>query len=250
MTDRRIESIRKALKESRYTVAICGSGVLDECGLGAIKSPQRAYEIEERYGVSPEYIFTDAYFSTRTAKFFEFYRNEMLLDIEPSATSRCLAALEQNGRLDSIITANIYELPQRAGCTNVINIHGSIYRNVCPRCRREYPLSYIRETPKVPLCESCGAVIRPQLALFGDMLDANTIARATEEVEKADVLLLLGTTLDSEVFHNYIKYFEGSKMILIHPEEHRLDKNADIVVYDMPGQALSRVLGWEETEEN
>lgn len=241
MTDRQLEALKKALDESRYTVAVCGSGMLEECGNPVIKNPKRAYDIEQKYGISPEYIFTDAYFSTRTARFFEFYRNEMLLDIKPTIAAKCLASLEAEGKLNSVITANIYELPQRAGCKNVINIHGSIFHNRCPRCKKEYSLDYIKESKKVPLCEECGAVIRPQLSLFGDMLDSAVISRATEEIEKADVLLILGTTLDSEVFGNYFKYFEGSKMILIHENVNRKDKNADLVIYGTPGQVLAQL---------
>lgn len=151
MSDKKLESLKKAIDESKYTVAICGSGILEECGKSAIKSPGRAYDIEQKYGMSPEYIFTDSYFSTRTTRFYEFYRNEMLVETEPPKTAYCLAAMERAGKLNCVITANICEFPQRAGCTNVLNLHGSIYHNICPRCKKEYSYEYVRDAAKVLL---------------------------------------------------------------------------------------------------
>lgn len=146
MTDKTREFLKRALDESKYTVAICGSGILDECGHPTIKTPSRAYDLEQKYGVSPEYIFTDTYFNNRTALFYKFYKNEMLLDLEPPHTAYTLSAMERAGKLHCLITANIYEMAQRAGCQNVINIHGSIYHNICPRCKREYSVDYIKNS--------------------------------------------------------------------------------------------------------
>ena len=241
MLERKMDSIKKAIDESQYTVALCGSGMLEECGHMVLKKPDRAYEIETKYGVSPEYIFADAYYSTRTDKFFEFYKNEILFDIDPPQCAYSLAAMERAGKLQCTITSNVYELAQRAGCKNVINMHGSIYNNRCQHCHKEYPVEYIKHAKRVPLCESCGSVIRPQVSLFGDMIDGQLMARAASEIERADVLLVLGTNLDSDVFGNYIKYFNGSKLIVIHQEPHLKDKNADLVIYDLPGNVLSQM---------
>ncbi|MGN0405400.1 MAG: Sir2 family NAD-dependent protein deacetylase [Bariatricus sp.] len=237
--EQKIESLKRALKESKYTVALCGSGILEEEGYIMLKKPERAYEIETRYGVSPEYIFSDGYYSTRPDKFFEFYRKEILLDIEPGDSPRKLAELENSGMINCIVTGNIYNLSGRAGCRNVINLHGNIYDNRCPHCRREYSIDYIKDQDRVPRCESCGSVIRPKVSLFGDMLDGQLIARTATEIEKADVLLILGTTLDSDVFHNYIKYFDGSRLIIIHKEPHLKDRYADLVIYDEPKNVLN-----------
>lgn len=242
MLERRIESLKQALDESKYTVVLCGSGLLEEQGYLMLKKPERAYDIESRYGVSPEYIFSDGYYSTRTDKFFEFYRNEILLDIEPGESAYSLAKLEETGKVQCIITSNIYEVGQRGGCKNVINMHGSIYRNKCAHCGKEYSVEYMKNSQRVPRCEQCGTVIRPGVSLFGDMLDGQLIAKTATELEKADVLLILGTTLDSDVFRNYIKYFEGSKLIIIHKEPHVKDKYADIVIYDEPRNVLKKLV--------
>lgn len=240
--DDRIALLRKILDESSYTVALCGSGMMEEGGFIGVKNPDKAYDIEKKYGYSPEEIFTGSFYHTRPKQFFEFYKKEMLEDApEPTESGKALAAMERAGKLQCVITSNIYELSQRAGCRNVIDLHGSIYHNRCNRCGRAYPVNYIRQAKGIPACEDCGIPIRPGLYFFGEMTDSQLITRATEEVHDAQVLLLLGTTLNSEVFAHYIKYFEGQWLVVIHKERHFLDDNADMVFIDRPKNILSRL---------
>lgn len=242
MVQGNVELLKKMLNESNYTVALCGSGMLEEAGFITVKTPERAYEIEEKYGVSPEYLFSSVYYNTRAGEFFEFYKNEMLnVNLELTQSSYALAAMERAGKLQCTITSNIYEMAKRAGCQNVIHLHGSIYQNKCPNCGRMYSVDYIKNAKRVPLCESCNTMIRPLVSLFGETLDSQLMTRTTQEIEKADVLLVLGTTLDSEVFSNYIKYFNGSRVIIIHKRQHYSDERADIVFYDEPKNVLGQL---------
>ena len=239
--EEKIKILQKTLNESRYTVVLCGSGMLEEQGILPLKSPERAYEIEEKYGVSPEYIFSDGYYSTRTDQFFEFYKNEMLIDIPYSETASALARLEGNGKIQSIVTSNIYDLCPRAGCKNVIALHGSMYDNRCSHCGKSYPVDYIKNSPRVPICTKCKSVIRPHISLFGDMIDGHLIALVATEIEKADVLLILGSSLESEVFSDYIKYFSGSTLVIVHKDERLKDKYADLVIYGQPQDVIPRL---------
>ena len=90
-------------------------------------------------------IIYQCIYNARPEQFFTFYRNEML-NFAPQLTSSgpAMAQLEKNGHLHCIITSNIYDIPRRGGCQNVINLHGTIYENQCPRCKRNYPLEYIK----------------------------------------------------------------------------------------------------------
>lgn len=234
----KLETLREMIDKGQYIVALCGAGMLEECGIKPLKDQDRAYSIEEKYGRSPEYLYTDAFFNTRTEMFYEFYKKEILVDAKPTASTYALAAMERAGKLQCIISSNIYELSERSGCSHVINLHGSIYRNHCQKCGKKYSVDYIRQAKKVPYCEECGGVIRPDVSFFGEMLDSEKLSRTLEEIEKSDVLLLLGTSLSSEVFHNYIKCFEGSKIILIHNEKTLLDEKADLLIYDDPKNIL------------
>lgn len=238
----KIEILTEILSNSQYTVALCGSGMLEEGGFEGITKQSRAYEIEMMYDASPEEIFSSVYFNTRPNKFFKFYKQEMLENApHPTDSAVTLAALEEKGMLQCIITANIYEQCQRGGCKNVINLYGSVYKNKCQRCGKEYPLEYIMRAKDVPLCEECGAIIRPQVSLFGEQLDNNLMTKTVEEVSKAEVLLLLGTRIHSDVFRNYVRYFNGKKLVVIHEKEHFTDKKADLVILDKPMNVMRNV---------
>lgn len=240
--ENKLQTLKNALDTSRYTVAICGSEILSECGYMGLLSPEIAYDIEERYEESPEYLFSGAYYSTRPEKFFEFYKNEILsVNIEPSATFYTLAKLEQEGKLQCVITNNIHGLPERAGCQNVINIYGTIYKNVCSRCGRTYPVEYIKNSRRVPLCEDCSSMIRPKVTLFSEQVDHQIMTQIANEISKADVILLLGSPFDSNTFRNYYQYFQGKSIIMIRKNEHFTDDQADMVIHGNPKDILPKI---------
>lgn len=161
-----------------------------------------------------------------------------------------LAAMERAGKLQCIIDSNIYDKARRGGCRHVINLHGSIYQNQCPRCKKKYPIGYMAGAKRVPICRDCNVPIRPMISLIGEMVDSQNMTKTTEEITKADTLLLLGTTLASEVFCQYIQYFAGRSMVIIHKQEHYLDKDANLVILDHPMNVLPQLgYGEEKTEE-
>ena len=241
--EKKLQLLKNLLDSSHYTVALCGSGILKECGYPGLLSLDVVYDIEDRYGNSPEYIYSSAYYNTRPEKFFEFYKSEILsVDIEPSATFFTLAELEKQGKLQTVISKNNFCLSERGGCKNVINIHGTIYDNVCSNCGERYTLEYMKAAIRVPLCEKCGHMIRPRVKLFGEMVDHQLITKIADEIAKADLLLLLGTSLESYTFKDYIKYFDGQSIVIIHDDEHYSDSHADLVICDSPKNVLPKIL--------
>lgn len=240
----KITRLRGILAESKYTVALGGSGMMEEGGFVGIKKQDKAYDIELKYGFGAEELYTSAFYNTRPELFFKFYKNEMLHNAPIlTASAPAMAALERAGLLDYVITSNIYDIPRRGGCKNVVNLHGSIYDNQCPRCKKKYTLEYMMNTRHtVPLCETCNIPIRPMISLFGEMVDSQRMTKTTLEVSKADTLLLLGSALDSEVFHQYIKYFSGRWLVVIHKETHYLDENATLVILDHPMNVLPQLV--------
>ncbi len=248
--EERIATLRRILDGSAYTVALCGSGMMEEGGFAGIKGGDRAYEIEQKYGYSTEEMFASGFYTARPMQFFDFYREEMLKNIpEATESGKVLAQMERAGKLQCVISSNIFEQGRRAGCKNVIYLHGSVYHNYCPKCGREYPMEYLRDAKGIPACETCGFPIRPGVYLFGEMVDSGLLSRAVDEIAKADVLLLLGTNLHSEVFGNYIKYFGGKYLIIIHKHSHYLDDTADMVFLDHPKNILPK-LGYGEADGN
>lgn len=247
--NKRMEVLRGILSESSYTVALCGSGMMEEGGHMGVKKQELAYEIEKKYGYSSEEIFSSSFYNTRPESFFEFYREELLKKPPvDTASGPSLAAMERAGLLQCVISTNIYTPEERAGCKNVVNLRGSVYVNLCPRCKKEYDVKELRASKKVLLCSRCKIPVRPQISLLGEMVDSGLMTRTTNEIAKAEVLLLLGTTLNSEVYSNYIKYFSGGRLIIIHPERHYLDDKADMLFLDYPKNVLPMLLHGEEDE--
>lgn len=239
----KVEALKKILEDSTYTTCLSGYRMLEESGYPAIRDGFESYDIEEKYGSSMEEIFSSSFYSTRKEQFYDFYRNEILAHAvgEPSAAFYAMAKLEARKKIQCIITRRIYGLSVRAGCRNVINLHGNIYGNYCERCLREYPMEYIRDSKSVPRCESCGGVVRPRVCLYGEMVNNGLMSRATEEVARADVLLVLGTNLKSYLCERMLPYFDGSRVVLINQEEHFSDRLADFVIYDEVKNVLPMV---------
>ena len=242
MMEERLILLKKMLLESDYLVILKGIGVSMECGCTSYRRSKYAYEIEEKYGRSPEEIFSAGFYNTRVREFFEFYKNDLISSLgEINDGLKTLKKLEDMGVLKMIITRDIFSLAHRAGCKNVIELHGSVYHNECPHCRRKYPLEYIRDSKGVPRCENCGTTIRPQIVLAGEMVNKALSTKAADEVSKADTLLLLGCDMSSVLAESFLRYFTGKRVILIHNREHYADSKADLVIHGKSMDILAQL---------
>ena len=242
MMEERLILLKKMLLESDYLVILKGIGVSMECGCTSYRRSKYAYEIEEKYGRSPEEIFSAGFYNTRVREFFEFYKNDLISSLgEINDGLKTLKKLEDMGVLKMIITRDIFSLAHRAGCKNVIELHGSVYHNECPHCRRKYPLEYIRDSKGVPRCENCGTTIRPQIVLSGEMVNNALSTKAADEVSKADTLLLLGCDMSSVLAESFLRYFTGKRVILIHNREHYADSKADLVIHGKSMDILAQL---------
>lgn len=211
-----------------------------------MRAPEISYKVEREYGYSPEEIFSSVFYTNRTETFFRYYKKEMLEPtLEPGEGFSALAELERRGQLQYSITNNVYNLPERAGCERVLNLHGTIFDNECPRCGKKYPMEYIRDSKKIPLCEKCQIPVRPKVMLFGEQVDNQLMTCAVNEISKADVLLLLGTNFNSGLCDRYVQYFEGSSLILINSQEHFRDEKANIILREEVKKALPKIV-WPE----
>ena len=242
MMEERLILLKKMLLESDYLVILKGIGVSMECGCTSYRRSKYAYEIEEKYGRSPEEIFSAGFYNTRVREFFEFYKNDLISSLgEINDGLKTLKKLEDMGVLKMIITRDIFSLAHRAGCKNVIELHGSVYHNECPHCRRKYPLEYIRDSKGVPRCENCGTTICPQIVLAGEMVNNALSTKAADEVSKADTLLLLGCDMSSVLAESFLRYFTGKRVILIHNREHYADSKADLVIHGKSMDILAQL---------
>lgn len=236
-------NLLQILRESRYTTVLSGFGMLLESGYPAIRDGEASYDIEQKYGYSMEEMFSSAFYSTRKEQFYEFYRKELLSQLErpPGKGFTEMAELERRGLFQCIITRRIMGLPRKAGCRNVIDLHGNVYDNFCPHCGRQYPMEYIRDSVRVPLCETCKTPVRPRVCLFGEMVNNQVITRAAEEIQKADVLMVLGSNMKSYLCSQLTDYYEGDKLILVNETPHYSDRFADIVIHERVEDVLERI---------
>lgn len=235
--------LKDMLQKADNIVCLAGKEMSKEMGIHTYWEAAKAYEIERIYGSSPEELYTAQCLETRPEKFYEYYRNEVLMqDKEPGEAYYALAEIQKKVNLSWIITRSIYDLPQRAGCKNVINLHGTIFNSHCPRCGKHYSKEYILESVKVPLCETCGVPLRPGVTMVGEMVDNHAITKAADAVSKADVLLILGANLRAKICSNELQYFQGEKLILINPEKHYMDHVADLVLNENVADVLKQIV--------
>jgi len=239
----REKNILHILRDSRYTVVLSGAGLMAESGYPLLRDGEESYEIEDKYGYSFEEIFSSGFYSARKELFFRFYKEVILkaADIPPGKGFSMLKKLQDHGLVDSIVTRRIAGLEDRAGCRNVVNMKGTVFDNVCPSCGRHYPMEYVRDSKGVPLCEHCLVALRPQVCLFGEMIDNGIMTCAAGEVEKAEVLLVLGASLNSPLCSQMLQYYSGTNLILVTGSEHYADQRADFVVYGRCDEFLERL---------
>ena len=243
-------NILQLLRHSRYTVVLSGQGLMIESGYPLLRDGAESYEIEQKYGYSYEEMLSSSFYSARKELFFRFYKEVILkvAEMPPGKGFHMLKKLQDYGLVHSIITRRIAGLEDRAGCTNVVNLRGTVFENFCPNCGRHYPIEYMREAKGVPLCEQCLVAIRPKICLFVEMIDNSLMTRAAEEVEKADVLMVLGASLNTPLCSQLLQYYSGSMLILVTKKEHYSDQRADIIIHGRCDRFLRGIVSEAERQ--
>ena len=223
-----IEKLQSMIDESRNIVFFGGAGVSTESGIPDFRSRDGLYN--QKYEFPPESIISHTFFAYHTEEFFRFYRDRMLfLDAQPNAAHVFLARLERAGRLKAVVTQNIDGLHQAAGSKNVFELHGSVHRNYCTRCRRFYPAEYIKSTDGIPRC-ACGGIIKPDVVLYEEGLDDATVRGAVAAISSADMLIVGGTSLVVYPAAGFIDYFRGRRLVVVNRTPTPADARADLVV--------------------
>ena len=146
------------------------------------------------------------------------------------------------GKLKAVITQNIDGLHQAAGSKNVLELHGSVYRNYCMDCGAKYGLEDVLSQDGVPKCGHCGGIIRPDVVLYGENLDQSVIERAVRYIAEAEVLIIGGTSLVVYPAAGLIQYFRGKSLVLINQQATAQDSNADMVIREPIGKVLGEVV--------
>lgn len=236
-----IRELDELIGKSKNIVCICGRGMAYDCGYPQLWSQDYFYYFENKYGKSMEEFLSIGFFSIRGNQFFDIYKEELLqYRFKPSLAFYKLAQLEKEGKIKNIITKDIYNLPQRAGCKNVIDIYGNIFENYCPKCGQRYSVEYILQSKGLPKCLECNSPIRPEIKMIGELVDNNKVTKAMNAISSADILLILDTGYHDE-FDEYISHYQGNKAVLIKEHFQESDKMANYIIYDKSKNILSKL---------
>ena len=237
--DESIVRLREIIKESDNVVFFGGAGVSTESGIPDFRSVDGLYNQQWKY--PPETILSRSFFDRNPEEYFRFHRAKLVVDnVKPNRAHLRLAELEAEGKLKAVITQNIDGLHQAAGSKNVLELHGSILRAYCSRCRRPFPADIINKGEGVPRC-GCGGVIRPDIVLYEEPLDENVMDSAIRYIRSADVLIIGGTSLNVYPAAGLIRYYRGNKLVLVNLSETPYDSYADLVIHEKIGEVFSRI---------
>ena len=234
-----LETLKQWVSESNHIVFFGGAGVSTESGIPDFRSVDGLYS--QKFDYPPETIISHTFYERKPEYFFRFYREKMLpLGFEPNITHKVLAQWEQEGKLSAVVTQNIDGLHQKAGSKRVYELHGSVLRNYCTRCRKFYPAEYIRDCGGVPRC-TCGGIVKPDVVLYEESLDQECIEKSVRAIRDADLLIVAGTSLTVYPAAGLINYYRGSRLVLINRDETPYDDYANLVFHESLGEIFSQL---------
>ena len=235
-----IETLKQWGMDSDNIVFFGGAGVSTESGIPDFRSVDGLYN--QKYDYPPETILSHSFYMRKKEEFYRFYRDKMLcLDAKPNAAHKKLAELEAAGKLKAVVTQNIDGLHQAAGSKKVLELHGSVHRNYCQSCGKLFDAEYILKSSGIPPCDECGGSIKPDVVLYEEGLDQQTLEDAVYYISHADMLIIGGTSLAVYPAAGLIDYYRGNKLVLINKSTTPLDNRSDLLIQGSIGAVLSEV---------
>ena len=234
-----VEQLQEIISNSDNIVFFGGAGVSTESGIPDFRSVDGLYN--QQYKYPPETMLSHTFFARHTGEFFDFYRKKMIIPAaKPNKAHSKLAELEQAGKVKAVVTQNIDGLHQMAGSKMVLELHGSVKRNYCMRCKQFYDDLFILNSTGIPTC-SCGGVVKPDVVLYEEGLDNSTMQQTAHFISNADVLIVGGTSLVVYPAAGMIDYFRGSSLVLINRAATAADRKARLLIQDSIGEVLGQI---------
>lgn len=237
--DENIRKLKEIIDNSDNIVFFGGAGVSTESGIPDFRSVDGLYN--QKYAFPPEEILSHSFFERNPEEYYRFHHDKLrLTGAKPNAAHLKLAQWEREGRLKAVITQNIDGLHQAAGSKNVLELHGTLLRAYCARCRKPYPYETINDGESVPRCD-CGGVIRPDIVFYEEALDDEVVSKAVHYIRNADVLIIGGTSLVVYPAAGLVNYYRGNKLVLVNRGETAQDHYADLVIHEKIGEVFSQL---------
>ena len=237
--DEQIRKLKELVDGSDNIVFFGGAGVSTESGIPDFRSVDGLYHQKFRY--PPETMLSHSFYMAHKAEFYEFYRAKMLApDAQPNAAHRKLAQWEAEGKLKAVITQNIDGLHQKAGSREVLELHGSVLRNYCRRCGKFYGVEAVAASAGIPRC-ACGGIIKPDVVLYEESLDEGVMEKALQYIANADMLIIGGTSLVVYPAAGLVRYYRGSKLVVINRDATGIDADAALCISAPIGEVLGQL---------
>lgn len=240
MSAEALKQLQDMITESDNIVFFGGAGVSTESGIPDFRSVDGLYN--QKYDYPPETILSHSFYLSKPEEFYRFYHDKMLcLDAKPNAAHLKLAELERVGKLKAVITQNIDGLHQQAGSKEVLELHGSVHRNYCRKCAKLFDAQYMKNHTGVPVCDECGGDIKPDVVLYEEGLDNQTLQKAVWYISKADILIIGGTSLAVYPAAGLIDYYRGDKLVLINKSATPMDRRANLLIQGSIGEVFAQI---------
>ena len=237
-----VEQLQKIIDESERIVIFSGAGTSTESGIPDFRSADGLYkEKEKTFPYPPETMLSHSFFKKHTDIFFDYYRTKMVYTgAKPNASHYAAAKLEEKGKLSAVVTQNIDGLYQQAGVKRVLELHGSVMHNSCTKCGKPSGLDAVMQCDGVPRCD-CGGIIKPDVVLYEEALDGQTIEDAVRAIQEADCLLVVGTSLTVYPAAGFVRYFRGKHFVLMNRDATPMDDMAELVIRENAGKIFANL---------
>ena len=241
--ENQIEQLKAYLADSRRIAFLGGAGTSTESGIPDFRSSDGIYKAQQAFGYPPETLLSHEFFVAHPDLFYRYYRKFLLYpNAQPNEAHKALVRLEQSGKLTAVITQNIDDLHGKAGSKNVLELHGSVYRNHCVKCGAFYSLDDILAMEEVPRCPPCGGLIKPDVVLYGEGLDGDVLGRAVNHIAQADMLIIGGTSLMVYPAAGLADYFSGKYLVVINMSRTHQDSRAALTICRPIGEVLKEAI--------
>ena len=235
----KVQLLQKMINESNNIVFFGGAGVSTESGIKDFRSKDGLYNMKYKY--CPEEILSHSFFINNTKEFYKFYKDKLnCLDKEPNIVHNYLTNLEEKGKLKAIITQNIDGLHTKAKSKNVLELHGSIYRNYCMKCNKFYSAQFVFNSKDIPICK-CKGIIKLDVVLYEERLNENTLKDSIYYINHAELLIIAGTSLSVYPASGLINYFNGKYIVIINKDTTDFDSVASLVINDSLNNVFSKL---------
>ena len=231
------------IEKANAIVFFGGAGVSTASGIPDFRSATGLYNRKQQTSYSPETMLSFRFMVDHPEEFYTYKRENLYYpDAKPNLAHLALARLEARHPDVTVITQNIDGLHQAAGSKNVLEVHGSLQRFDCMKCGREYPAALVWEGQGVPHCPACAGMIRPDVVLYGEMLDERVMLRAQSAIRRADLLIVGGTSLVVYPAAGLLQFFRGKALVLLNRDPTPYDHAATYVFHADLGELLDEAI--------